>query len=241
MPPTSEVNTVIRLIVHGAAGRMGARICSLSRDDSRFVLVGQIDQTADFSPANVDDGADVLIDFSSDQGAAAAAGIARRHGAALLVGTTGLSPQTLSVLEVAAKEIPVMVAANTSMGVAVLNHLVTSAARLLGDRYDISIVEVHHTRKLDAPSGTALRIAESLRRGSGRTVPAERIHAVRSGDVIGDHTVEFGGPGERLQLVHRATSRDLFALGALQAAAWLSTCGPGRYTIEQSLGLGTTA
>ena len=131
-----------------------------------------------------------------------------------------------------------MVAPNTSLGAAVLVHLATVAARLLGPEYQVNLIEVHHTGKRDAPSGTALRIAEALRREAGADLPPERIHAIRSGDVVGEHTVELAAAGERLRLCHLATSRDLFARGALRAAAWLHGRPPGRYAIEEVVGLG---
>ena len=228
---------MIRLAVHGAAGRMGARTCELSRDDPRFELVARID------PRNVagDDGADspvdAVIDFSTDEGCRDAVKFALTHRAALVIGTTGVSRQTLSVIELASQTIPVLVAPNTSAGIAVMIHLVVEAARLLGDDYDVDLIEVHHAGKRDAPSGTALRIADSMRQRAGIELPADRIHAVRAGDVIGEHTVEFSSAGERIRIAHLATSRDLFARGALDAAAWLHRRDPGRYTIEQSLGL----
>ena len=229
---------MIRLAVHGAAGRMGERICTLSRDDPRFQLVAQIDRkgNADTSQG-VAAPIDAVIDFSSDEGARSAVDLALQHRAAILVATTGLSRQTLADIEVASRTIPVMAAANTSIGVAVLTHLAALAARLLGPRFEVSLVEVHHTRKRDAPSGTALRIAEALRGRAGVELPADRIHAIRTGDVVGEHTVEFAAAGERLQIRHTATSRDLFARGALDATAWLRGRSPGRYTIEQALGL----
>ncbi|MHC4825789.1 MAG: 4-hydroxy-tetrahydrodipicolinate reductase [Planctomycetota bacterium] len=228
---------MIRLAVHGAAGRMGARTCSLACNDPRFGLVAQIDLESNTKPAN-NAGApiDAVIDFSSDEGARNAARIALEQHASLLVGTTGLSRQTLADIEVAARTIPVMIAPNTSLGVAVMNHLAAVAAGLLAPRYGVNLIEAHHTGKQDAPSGTALRIADTLRR-AGAELPAESIHAIRSGDVVGEHTVEFAGGGERIRICHMATSRDLFARGALEAAAWLHGQPPGRYTIEQALGL----
>lgn len=228
---------MIHLAVHGAAGRMGARLCSLARDDGRFQLVAQIDLESNAASPPRGATIDAVIDFSSDDGARGATSIAVKHGAALLVGSTGLSRQTLADIEVAARSIPVLVASNTSVGVAVLTHVAVAAARLLGPRFQVDILETHHVHKRDSPSGTALRLAEALRREAGADLPAERIHAVRAGDVVGEHTVEFSGPGERLRLAHLATSRDLFARGALEAAAWLAGRSPGRYTIEQSLGL----
>ena len=230
--------SVIHLAVHGALGRMGARVCTLARDDPRFDLVTQIDQKGNGADgSNAAARVDVVIDFSTDEGARGAVEYALRHDAALMIGTTGLLRQTLSVIEVAAQTTAVMVAPNTSAGVAVLNYIAAEAARLLGPAFSIDLVEVHHAAKRDAPSGTALRIAETLRRRAGVELPAERIHALRAGDVVGEHTVEIIGNGERLRLAHIATNRDLFARGALDAAAWLHGRPPGQYTIEQALGL----
>lgn len=228
---------MIRLAVHGAAGRMGARICTLSRDDPRFQLVSEIDVKSNTGAVGADTPIDAVIDFSSDEGARCAVALALEHRAALLVGTTGLSRQTLATIEVASQTIPTMIAPNTSAGVAVMIHLVTEAARLLGPDYDVDLIEVHHRAKRDAPSGTALRIAETMKRKTGIELPKDRIHTVRTGDVIGEHTVEFSSDGERVRIAHLATSRDLFARGALAAVKWLHGRDPGRYTIEQSLGL----
>jgi 4-hydroxy-tetrahydrodipicolinate reductase len=227
----------IRLLVNGARGRMGSRICALAREDDRFALVAAIDmdsveEAGEGEPPPVD----AIIDFSSDDGAARAAAIAAQRGAALLVGTTALSQKTLDLLGEIAHRTAVMIAPNTSLGVAVMSHLAAEAARLLGRSFDIDIIDVHHAAKRDAPSGTALRIAESVRRAGGE-LPPERIHSLRAGDVIGEHALEFCGSGERLKIVHAATSRDLFAVGALRAAAWLHGRPPGRYTIEDSLAL----
>ena len=226
---------MIRLLMHGAAGRMGSRVCALARTDSRFELVGAIDQDEQFE-TSIDRAAevDVIIDFSSDEGTANAVRMATDHHAAVLIGTTGLSPQTLDITEVASRRIPVMVAPNTSRGVAVLTRLVVEAARLLGDQYDVNLIELHHLHKRDAPSGTALRIAEQMRREAGVDLTADHIHSIRSGDIVGEHFIEFGGPGERISLRHVATDRDLFARGALRLAAWLTGRAPGRYTIDDA-------
>jgi 4-hydroxy-tetrahydrodipicolinate reductase len=218
---------------------MGARTCSLAHDDPRFELVAQIDLESNTEATN-NAGApiDAVIDFSSDEGARNAVRIALEYRAAVLVGTTALSRQTLADIEVASRSIPAMVAPNMSLGIAVVNHLAAITAGLLGPRYGVNLIEAHHTGKRDAPSGTALRIADTLRR-AGAELPAERIHAIRTGDVIGEHTVEFAGGGERIRICHMATSRDLFVRGALEAAAWLHGQPPGRYAIEQALGLGS--
>lgn len=231
-------NTRIRLVVNGAQGKMGARIATLARNDARFDVVAAIDRDdAPRAAALTPNSADVIIDFSSDEGARSAAELAKRLRCALLVGTTGLSPNSVELIESTSRLVPVMIAANTSLGVAVLNHLIAEAARLLGTDYQIMLTEVHHAMKRDAPSGTALRLARTLRDKAGIDLPQERIHSVRTGDVIGDHMLEFASPQDVVKISHSALSRDLFASGALNAAAWLHQQPPGKYSIEQSFGL----
>lgn len=234
---------MIRLVVNGAHGRMGQRICALARNDAHFELIAALgrDSSAQVFAEIQRKGCDLVIDFSSDEGAAIAAELAAQCHAALLVGTTALSPRATAKIEVCATSIPTMIAPNTSRGVAVLCHLIAEAARLLGDEFDIDIIDVHHSAKRDAPSGTALRLTETLKQRAGVELPPDRIHALRAGDVIGDHEVTFAGTGERLKILHSATSRDLFAHGALRAGAWLTRQKPGMYSIEQSLGLNVTA
>ena len=222
--------TSLRIVLHGANGRMGQRITacipsevgchavrSLDRDDELGVRPGE---------------ADAVIDFSSDEGAARASAIAAELGCALLVGTTGLSQASLDAIGRAAQRVPAMVAPNTSLGVAVTRRLVAEAARLLPG-FDVDIVETHHARKLDAPSGTARSLAEAVARGSGKPMDSGRIHSIRAGDVIGDHAVSFCGQGERVTVSHAATSRDLFALGALRMARWLASQRPGMHTVDE--------
>jgi 4-hydroxy-tetrahydrodipicolinate reductase len=144
------------------------------------------------------------------------------------VGTTGLTDGALAAIDRAARRVPAMVAPNTSLGVAVARRLAAEAARLLPG-FDVDIVETHHVRKLDAPSGTARSLAEAVARGRGEALDPARIHSVRAGDVVGDHEVAFSGPGERISVVHRATSRDLFALGAIRMARWLAAQPAGRH------------
>lgn len=178
-----------------------------------------------------------VIDFSSDEGAREALGLALHHRAALVECTTALSEKTLEAMNAASSSVPLLITSNTSVGVAVLADAVRRVAGLLGASYECSIVESHHSKKKDAPSGTALRLAAAAREG-GSALRDDQILAVRGGDVIGEHTVRFAGPGEYVELTHRATSRDLFALGALRAAAWLAQQKPGRYRIEDVLGIG---
>lgn len=226
-----------RIAVNGAAGRMGQRVCALLTEHDGATLVAAIDRApVNAYPTLHDDTAiDALIDFSSARGAIEAAALAGARRAALLVCTTGLDQEALHAIERASRTVPTMIAPNTSLGVAVLRRVAAEAARLLGSAYTIEIVEAHHDRKRDAPSGTALSLATALAE-AGRPVESSRIHAIRGGDIVGEHEVWLAGPGETLRLAHSAVSRDLFALGAIRAACWLATRQPGAYVIEDSLG-----
>lgn len=232
----------MRIILVGANGRMGTLIDACAAGDREVQVTARLDRgNLPFSPAKSRpnevapaSGAEVVIDFSSDEGCRGAARLATSIGAALLVGTTGLSEATAAALGEAAKKIAVLPCANTSLGVIVLRRLVAEAARLLGPEYEIDLVESHHRRKLDAPSGTALALAASIAE-TGRAVPRERIHSLRGGDVVGQHEVVFAGPGETLRFEHRAERRELFALGALRAAKWLAGRPAGLYRIEDTL------
>lgn len=242
-----------RIIVHGASGRMGARICELALRDQDFDLVAAIERADAASLGSraapgqhnapiiqtsqeIAIFADVVVDFTSDAGACEAVEIARRARAALLVGTTALSSVTVDNLRAEAANRAVMLAPNTSLGVAVVARAATNIAAALGKNFDAAIVESHHRHKLDAPSGTAKRLADAVRRG-GNAIDDDQIHAIRGGDVIGEHTIRFSGPGECIEITHRATSRDLFVLGALRAAKFLSRQRAGWFTIEDSLDL----
>lgn len=241
----------VRVIVHGALGRMGSRVCAMiaARDDVR--LVGATDERARVSrDARIDDGrgafvdvqiaddvreiADVVVDFTGEHGTLKGVELARRARAALLVGTTGLTPSTVELLRDFSSERAVLVAPNTSLGVAVLAHLSTIAARSLPG-YHASIVESHHAMKKDSPSGTAIRLAKAVR-SAGMELPDSSVVSTRGGDVIGEHTVRLAGEGEYIELVHRATSRDLFARGAVIGAVWLAGQPAGMYTMEDALG-----
>lgn len=235
-----STHSPIRLLIHGARGRMGVRLASLARQDSRFAIIAELDRDDD-ARAVPSGSIDAILDFSSDHGARQAAQLAIEHHAALLVGTTGLSANSLDAIEQSARSCPVMLAANTSLGVAVLHHLIAQAARLLGPAYNIDLIEAHHTAKKDAPSGTALRLMETLKRDAGVDLPHDRVHCLRAGDIVGDHTLQFAGPGEKITISHSAANRDVFALGALRAIHWLAGQKPGRYTIDQSLDLYETS
>ncbi len=262
----------IKLGIIGCAGRMGRRIVSLAHEDQDFSITCAIERP-DHPAQGVDLGEllglgkldlpicptftekpDVLIDFSSPQATIEALVAARKDAVPTVIGTTGLSSEQLATLKDAAQDIAVLQAANMSVGVNLLFHLVGQVASALGDDYDIEITETHHRFKKDAPSGTALELAKKICAATkkdfntcithGRSGPeASRqpgtigMHARRHGDVIGEHTVAFGTIGETVELTHKAHSRDIFARGALTAAAWLVQQQPGLYDMLDVLEL----
>lgn len=183
-----------------------------------FFAAGELSGVPDF---------DVAIDFSLPEGFDPILALCKERGRALVSGTTGLAPDQRQALEAAADAIPLLWASNYSVGVAVLNELVKRAARVLPG-WDCDIVESHHVHKKDAPSGTALTLGEAAQQGGAQP----RYASLRAGDIVGEHLVQFAGQGERVELVHRATSRDIFARGALQAASRLHGRGPGLYTMR---------
>ncbi len=257
---------MIRAAVLGPSGRMGRRVIELLAARSDMQVAAAIDHPTSplvgqsVAGAQVGGelaalaGCDVYIDFTTPESTEAAARTAAPHRVAAVIGTTGLGRGAEQAVADLAKVAPVLVAANFSLGVNLLLVLAETAARALGGGFDLEIVEAHHRDKRDAPSGTALALARAL--AAGRGVELETVLttarsgdvgarpdgeigvvAVRGGDVIGDHTAYFLGDGERLELTHRAGSRDLFAAGALRAAAWLASRPPGRYTMRDVLGL----
>jgi 4-hydroxy-tetrahydrodipicolinate reductase len=224
-----------RIALMGAGGRMGTRIDALASSDSMIEVVARFHRE-NMSETALARGAHVVVDFSCEHGTHAAIAIARSTNAALLVGTTGLSEGVENILENLSATHAVLIAPNTSLGVAVTRRLAQLAAELLGSsEWSVDIVESHHDRKKDAPSGTALALARSLASG-GMPVLPENIHAIRAGDTVGEHEIRFAGPSERIHLMHQAVSRDLFAAGAVRAAKWLAGRAPGRYRMEDVLG-----
>jgi 4-hydroxy-tetrahydrodipicolinate reductase len=199
--------------------------------------------------------ADVVVDFSAHKGTAGNAPRAAEAGKALVIGTTGLEPEERRAVEEAARRIPIVWSPNMSVGMNLLFSLVERTAAALRDKgYDCEIIERHHRHKKDAPSGSALRLGEAAARGFGWDASAVAIHgrqgnvgerpvqqigyhAVRGGDIVGDHTVMFATDGELIELSHRATSRDAFAIGALRAASWVVGQKPGLYSMRDVLGL----
>lgn len=202
-------------------------------------------------------GAQVAIDFSRPELSLRALNVCRAARVPIVIGTTGHEAEFDARVAAAARDIPVLVAPNTSVGVAVAQELARIAAQALPDGFDIEIVEAHHKHKIDAPSGTALALAESVAKArgldphadtlSGRAGQGARrdgeigIASIRAGDIVGTHTVWFAGAGERLLVTHEATDRAIFARGAIRAAFWLAAQKPGRYSMGHVLGLKTTS
>ncbi|MBI4425224.1 MAG: 4-hydroxy-tetrahydrodipicolinate reductase [Elusimicrobia bacterium] len=239
MPP-------MRIVVCGAAGRMGRRICELARADRRFAVAAGVDSgdAARAAPgaapllteSQLDKAmpdVDALVDFSSAAASVRYAALAARTRTPIVVGTTGRDPAQEKALRAFGRETPLFVAANFSPGMTLLLHLSRLAAKAL-PLWDPAILEVHHAGKKDAPSGTALRLAESVEAGGGR---APSIASQRAGDIVGEHALLLAGPDERLELAHRAHSRDVFARGALEAALWLRGRPAGVYGMSELLGL----
>jgi 4-hydroxy-tetrahydrodipicolinate reductase len=224
----------VRALLVGAKGRMGKAIVDLAKGDPRIAIVAQCDLGDAIEPAMKD--CEVAVDFSHANVIEGICRAALQHRRPLVIGTTGHSAEQRGVIDKAGKSLPIVFASNFSVGVNVLFSLTRKAAEILGPEFDLEIVETHHRMKKDAPSGTARTLAEILRtaRKLDGQVP---IQSIREGTVVGDHTVSFGGPGERLELTHRASSREIFARGALRAAQWIIGKPAGLYSMQDVLGL----
>jgi len=264
-----------KVIVAGAAGRMGRRIGFMVHEHKGLTLAagfeqqgnpeagkdlgevggyGKIGVTIATDLAAVIDQGDVIIDFTFHESTMKFAKIAAQHGKAMVIGTTGLTAKHLDELKELSKNFPCVQSPNMAIGVNVLFKVAAKMAAILGDSYDVEIIEAHHRMKKDAPSGTALKlgemIAQALHRDLGkvgvyarhgmigaRTDQEIGIQTIRAGDIVGEHTVLFAGAGERLEISHRAHSRDNFARGAALAAAWVAKQPNGLYTMFDVLGL----
>jgi 4-hydroxy-tetrahydrodipicolinate reductase len=266
---------MVKVVVTGAAGRMGMQIARLVRATEGMAIAGAVERPGvatgqelgmllGLGPIGVPvvdelakalPGADVVIDFTSHEASARHAEVCAERGVALVIGSTGFTPEAKARVAAAAKKIPIVLSPNMSVGVNVLFELVRQAAKILGQAYDVEVVELHHKKKRDAPSGTAVRLGEVAAEALGRDpkdafafsrhgIIGERppwqigLQTVRGGDVVGEHTVYFFGEGERLELTHRATSRDQFAQGAVRAAGWIVGKPAGLYDMAAVLGLG---
>ncbi|MHB8880837.1 MAG: 4-hydroxy-tetrahydrodipicolinate reductase [Thermodesulfovibrionales bacterium] len=266
---------MIKIGVAGASGKMGSRICALSGEYEGLRLGGAFERTG-HKEAGRDIGqivgtgdtgvllaegigavirdVDLIIDFTSVAATKENIRIAAEHKKSLVIGTTGFTKEDMKEVEPFLKSIPCVMASNMSLGVNLLLKVLQDVARVLGDDYDIEIVEAHHRLKKDAPSGTALKMAQVIADAVGRNLDEVGVYArhgiigprttreigiqtVRAGDIVGEHTVLFGGLGERIEITHKASSRDTFARGALKAALWLAGKPAGLYDMQDVLGL----
>lgn len=262
-----------RVAINGAAGRMGRNLVAACLDDPALELAAAFEhgahaalgrdagETAGHDAAGVAISSDlasapydVLIDFTRPEVTLGVLEYCCSEGIAVVIGTTGFSDEQKSELRSAAGEIPIVLAPNMGVGVNLMFELVSRAARTLGADYDIEVIEAHHRHKVDAPSGTALRLGEVAAEARETTLPESAVYqrvgrtgerepgaigfaTVRGGDIVGEHTVLFAGEGERLEITHRASSRRLFARGAMRAAAWVARRTPGLYGMQDVLGL----
>jgi len=235
----------------GSEGRMGRAIAQIASDQG-IVIAGGID--ADGDPVSLARACDVLADFTAPSALEANLAAACEAGTPIVVGTTGLRPEHHALIDKAAERIAVLQTGTTSLGIVLLNQFVAQAAARLGPEWDIEIVEAHHRNKVDAPSGTALMLGEAAAEARGaplgdlsvvdrsgltgaRAEGTIGFSSIRGGSMPGDHLVIFAGPGERLELAHRAESREMFARGAVRAALWLAGKPAGRYAMAEVLGL----
>lgn len=264
-----------RVAIIGASGRMGRALIEASVQSEGIVLAGATEsvgheavgqdagllagvggQGVAVSGSLTDclPGVDVVIDFSRPQATLANVAACQAAGRRIVIGTTGFAPEELDQIKAAAEVIPIMMAPNMSVGVNLCLKLLDVAARVLGDEVDIEVIEAHHRHKVDAPSGTALRMGEVVAEALGRRledcavygrqgITGERdrktigFETIRAGDIVGEHTVMFAGEGERVEVTHKASSRMTFARGALRAAGWLMDRPAGLYDMQDVLGL----
>ena len=264
-----------KVIVAGAAGRMGSRLVALIKDSSVLTLAGAVEgkghqalgtdageaagvgkigvSITDDLPALLDRG-EVVIDFSAPEATLGHLRAVAEHRRAMVIGTTGFNAAELDELNSLSRQIACVFSPNMSVGVNLIYKVIGEMAKTLGDEYDIEVIEAHHRLKKDAPSGTALKIAEVLARAVNRDLNQVGVYArkgltgerkkqeigiqtIRAGDIVGDHTILFGGMGERIEVTHRASSRDTFARGALRAAQWVVKQRPGLYDMMDVLSL----
>lgn len=263
----------IRIVITGVTGRMGALLVRMVRDASDLTLTGGTERAgsgaigldvglaAKLGPLEVatvesldkalERGADVVIDFTTAEASVANARVCAAKQVALVVGSTGFSAEAKQQLAAAARSVPIVMSPNFSVGVNLVIEVAAQLARRLGPDFDVEVLEAHHRLKKDAPSGTALRLADELAKALGRKGEDIRtarvgqvgerrpgeigVQALRGGDVVGEHTVFFFGDGERVELTHRASSREQFGRGALRAARWVAGRAPGLYDMSHVL------
>jgi 4-hydroxy-tetrahydrodipicolinate reductase len=242
----------LKLLVNGARGRMGQTVVACASADPQIEVTAQVDLGDDLRAALP--GCQAVIDFTQADATATLAQACAQAGKILIIGTTGQDSDCRQRVANSARSIPIVFAPNFSVGVNALFWLTRKAVEILGSEFDLEVLEMHHRLKKDAPSGTAKRLAEILAEARGlsyednsrhgrtgmtgeRTSTEIGLHAVRGGDVVGDHTVIYANVGERLELSHKASSRETFAKGALRAAKWATSQPPGLYDMQDVLGL----
>lgn len=266
---------MLNMIVSGATGRMGTRIIALSRDIENIKLAGALERSGHKDLGNdigevigmgtmnvnitdnissITDKIDVLVDFSSPSATIPCLKSISGRPVPVVIGTTGFSKEEIEYIKLYAQKTPCVFAPNMSVGVNLLLKVLADIAKVTGDDYDVEIVEAHHRLKKDAPSGTAMKMAQVLAASLNRNLEETAVYArhgligertnkeigiqtVRAGDIVGEHTVLFGGLGERIEITHKASSRDTFARGALKAAQWVYKQTPGLYDMQDVLGL----
>ena len=266
---------MLNMIVSGASGRMGSRIIALSRDSGDINLAGALDRIdhedlgkdigdvigigatgvmITDNAANIADKAEVLIDFSSPSATLACIKSLAGKPIPVVIGTTGFTKDEVEYIKLYAQNTPCVFAPNMSVGVNLLLKVLEDIAKVTGDDYDVEIIEAHHRLKKDAPSGTAMKMAQVLASTLDRKLEDSAVYSrhgligertekeigmqtIRAGDIVGEHTVLFGGLGERIEITHKASSRDTFARGALKAAKWVYKQTPGLYDMQDVLGL----
>lgn len=266
---------MVNIIVSGAAGKMGKRITALAAAHEEIKIVGALEYkehpsigsdigevagtgnigvklSNDINDIKVK--ADVLIDFSNPETTVEITKAAAAKGIAMVIGTTGLTFEQTAAIKSYTDKIPCVLSPNMSVGINLLLKILKDVAEVLGDDYDVEVIEAHHRLKKDAPSGTAIRLAQVLADALGRDLEKTAVYTrkgiigertkkeigmqtIRAGDIVGDHTVLFGGIGERIEITHKASSRDTFAGGAVKAALWIAGKEPDLYDMQDVLGL----
>ena len=239
------------LVLHAAIDRAGSAVIGQDAG-AQFGITSGVKVTDDIESAL--SGADVLVDFTRPEAAMHYLDLCAQSGVKMVIGTTGFSDEEKAKIEAVANDVAIVFAPNMSVGVTLLINMVEQAARVLNDGYDIEVVEMHHRHKVDAPSGTALRLGEAAAQGLGQSLKDCAVYAregvtgereagkigfatMRGGDVVGDHTVVYAGTGERVEITHKASSRMTFALGALRASKFLADKPSGLYDMRDVLGL----
>ncbi len=266
---------MVKIAVAGAAGRMGSRITALSKEYKGLKLAGAFERKGHSdigkdvgtvvgigetgvplvdSLESIIDSVDIVISFTSVEASKEHLRIASSHKKAMVIGTTGFTKDDLKEVHKLTKKVPCVMASNMSMGVNLLLRVLQDIAKVLGDAYDVEIIEAHHRMKKDAPSGTALKMAQVIADALKRDLDKDAVYArkgiigertskeiglqtIRAGDIVGEHTVIFGGLGERIEVTHKVSSRDTFARGALRAALWVHKKKAGLYDMQDVLGL----